>query len=162
MEERTVSVAIVDTDSKTLMPRGTVGEIWIHSPTLIPKQFWALPTLSNRVFKAHPTMYSQINEPVPKDFALETTERIISGRAVNESILLDEYVRTGLFGFTSDKDVLPGLDKPRVFICGIKRDRIVQKQHTILPTGEGLIRRIFYSNHLAGAMHGLISGLAAL
>jgi acyl-CoA synthetase (AMP-forming)/AMP-acid ligase II len=156
------SVAIVDTDSKTLMPKGTIGEIWIHSPALLPKQFWALPTLSNRVFKAHPVMYSQINEPIPKEIALETSERIIYGKAVNESILLDEYVKTGLFGFVLDSESLPGIDKPRIFICGIKRDRIVQKQHTVLPSGEGLIRRIFYSNHLAGAMHGLISGLAAL
>lgn len=140
----------------------TVGEVWVHSPDLLPNSLWALPTLTEKTLKAHPILHSDLKDELPADLRLQTIQKEIGGKSVHESTLEDDFVRTSLFGFLVDGDTIPGLDKPRLFLCGIKRDRVIQKRLTVTPQGERIqCRDVFFSNHLMGAVHSHIHGISA-
>ncbi|KAJ3109402.1 hypothetical protein HDU97_006647 [Phlyctochytrium planicorne] len=125
-----VSLLIVEPESKLVLPKNCIGEIFVNSPATFPKGFWALPKLSEQTFRVHPVMYRETENVAwsAGNNAFHNHRRASSFGVVAESLDNSDFVRTGLFGFLLDDSALPGVGTPRLFVTGIRRDLIKQKR----------------------------------
>lgn len=132
----TVSIAIVDPDTKALQTPNILGEIWVTAPDCFPQSFWALPKLSEQILHAHPLIYIRDNP--------HTHHRTPSVTSISrdnippfrvEAIENQNFAQTGLLGFIIDGNTVPGVKMPRLFVAGVKKDRILQRK---IKDGQGM------------------------
>ncbi|KAJ3118909.1 hypothetical protein HDU96_006560 [Phlyctochytrium bullatum] len=124
-----VSVLIVDPDTKVVLPKNCIGEIFVSSLAVFPKGFWALPKLSDQTFRVHPVIYKEndamFRNPNMNPYASRRSSTL---SVISESMETADYIRTGLLGFIADSTSVSSLGQPRLFVAGIRRDMMRQRR----------------------------------
>ncbi|KAJ3219971.1 hypothetical protein HDU67_007704 [Dinochytrium kinnereticum] len=125
-----VSILVVEPESRIVLPKNCVGEIFVHSLAVFPKGFWALPKLSEQTFRVHPIVYKE-SESMARNSTANSymnPRRASTFSVVAESLDGSDFVRTGLYGFVLDSSVVPSIVTPRLFLTGIRRDLLRQRR----------------------------------
>lgn len=103
-----ISLCIVDPDTKTVLPSGHIGEVWIRTSNCLTNLFYGLPSLTKQTFDNYLSP-SQINT-LSKDYNFSvdtytndspTASQSLGEQDVESSVSVDlvKYTRTGVVGF---------------------------------------------------------------
>ncbi|BFZ54876.1 hypothetical protein PYCC9005_001913 [Savitreella phatthalungensis] len=117
------TVAIVDPETSQLCQPGTVGEIWIDSPSM-SACYWLLPRHSEAIFHARPCLHDETAPRRRKQYE-------------------QEFLRTGLLGF-----VVRG----KIYVLGLYEDRLRQKVEWSEEQQEFVEYRYHYVSHLVSTI----------
>jgi len=103
-----ISPCVVDPESRTIVPIGQIGEIWIRTSNCLAESLYKLPTLSKEIFENYLTLsdasevannYSFCTNIYTEDFPLLDRNAPLQNSSIYQSDKLTKYTRTGLVGF---------------------------------------------------------------
>jgi len=151
---------IANPNTMALCPSDTLGEIWINAASLVPSGFFALPKLSQSIFRAQPLVYTNTMGE-PEDFSYRVINETAPHRCVTAKVIQNaEFLKTGLMGFIVNEVSGPnqtqnrlGTMNPRLFIVGVKNDLILQ------PKIKSKELNYYFTSDLAETLMSKVSGI---